>query len=791
MPSFIPNFVARSSLQWKAIVFISVLVVVVSAHLSFYFLRKSGTALTANFQTVGEGLTKTLANKSRAGMLGFDGVEVVQSLLDEVLAQDKNVLYAIVTDKSGAPLAEKFREEGLVVDPKSSLGLALSNRADLARSITNVFGGYQTAGDKKILHVAVPAFDEQARLGSAQIIFSTDSTDAAIREAFITGTALTLVIVLGGLAVTFYACRRAVRPIREMARAASKIAQGDLTQRVNVRSHDEIGVLANTFNHMAESLDDMTRGLEDKVKQRTEALRLQQEQLREVNLELERATQHKSDFVANMSHELRTPLNAVIGFSEVLLEQMFGPLTEKQEEYVNDILSSGRHLLSLINDILDLSKVEAGKMELEPSVFDLRKIIEGSLVMVKERAMNHGIALTAEVGAGLGLVSADERKIKQIIFNLLSNAVKFTPDKGAVKLHGTIVGDEIHIAVTDTGLGVPESEQEKIFQEFHQVSGGNLTAKAEGTGLGLTLCKKFAELHGGRIWVKSVPGQGSTFTLGLPRQKLEVKGGGGVAALEKAEPALASLPPAASVLVFEPDAEMAGLLASQLQEAGFAVEQAGNETDAWDKLTRLRPGAIVMDVLRPRADGWSFLTRLRKDASFKDVPVIAVSVADVEAQPSQAPTDSVIERLHALGLQALSVPGRNTPVRILAIDDDPRTTELLAAALEPVGFEVIKAGSGAEGLEIARQQRPDLIVLDLLMPGMNGFEVIDQLEKARLTDQMPVILFTVKHLSAEEKQRLKGRIAGVAEKGAFNRDAFVSIVGKVLQRAQQFPPTKD
>ena len=785
MPSIIPNFIARGSLQWKAIAFISLLVVVVSAHLSFYFLRESGTARTANFQTIGEGRTRVLANNSRSGLLGLAEDGALQRLVDSVLEEDSTALYAIVTDKDGVPLAEKLHEEEVTIDPKSSLGLALSNRVELARSITNVHGGYQTAGDRKILHIAAPVFEGGTRLGSAQIIFSTESTDAAIRRSLITGACLTLLIVFGGFAVAFYACRRALRPIREMARAASRIAEGDLSQRVKVQSRDEIGVLGDTFNRMAESLDDMTRGLEDKVKQRTEALRLQQEQLRQVNLELERATQHKSDFVANMSHELRTPLNAVIGFSEVLLEQMFGPLTEKQEEYVNDILSSGRHLLSLINDILDLSKVEAGKMELEPSVFDLRKIIEGSLVMIKERAMNHGIALTADVGAGLGLVTADERKIKQVIFNLLSNAVKFTPDKGAVKLHGSIVGDEIHIAVTDTGLGIPEFEQEKIFQEFHQVSGGNLTAKAEGTGLGLTLCKKFAELHGGRIWVRSTPGQGSTFTLGLPRAKLEVKSGPGIAALEAPTPAAvsASPVPAMQVLVFEPDSEMAALLAGQLQEAGYQVQQAGNETEAWAMLTRQRPAAIVMDVLRPRAEGWAFLTRLRKDAAFKDVPLINVSIDASDAQPANADAASVIQRLHALG-----ATGRNTPVRILAIDDDPRTTELLAASLEPVGFEVLKASSGAEGLEMAQRLRPDLIILDLLMPGMTGFEVMDQLEKAHLTDQMPVILFSVKQLSAEEKQRLKGRIAGVAEKGAFNRDAFVSIVGKVLQRA---PRTKD
>jgi signal transduction histidine kinase len=232
---------------------------------------------------------------------------------------------------------------------------------------------------------------------------------------------------------------------------------------------------------------------------------------------LEVANRHKSEFLANMSHELRTPLNAIIGFSEVLLQRMFGELNPKQDEYLQDVLSSGRHLLSLINDILDLSKVEAGRMELELDRFDLPQALQDTLVLVRERAVRHGIDLHLEVDDRLGPLVADERKIKQVLLNLLSNAVKFTPEGGRVEIGAVPTDGGVEISVADTGIGIAAESQELIFEEFRQV-GGDSAHKREGTGLGLTLARKFVELHGGRLWVKSQPGQGSTFTFSVPER---------------------------------------------------------------------------------------------------------------------------------------------------------------------------------------------------------------------------------------------------------------------------------
>jgi signal transduction histidine kinase len=241
-------------------------------------------------------------------------------------------------------------------------------------------------------------------------------------------------------------------------------------------------------------------------------------EIEEKSRQLEITSQHKSEFLANMSHELRTPLNAIIGFSEVLYERMFGEINEKQSEYIRDILESGQHLLSLINDILDLSKIEAGRMELELSEFDLPSIIENTLTLVRERAGRRGITLERTIDERLRSIRADERKVKQVLLNLLSNALKFTPEGGKIDVQATVNDGVAEISVIDTGVGIAPKDQETVFEEFRQV--GTTSKKVEGTGLGLAISRKFVELHGGKIWVRSEVGKGSTFafTLPLPEQ---------------------------------------------------------------------------------------------------------------------------------------------------------------------------------------------------------------------------------------------------------------------------------
>ncbi|MBL0124885.1 MAG: sensor histidine kinase [Betaproteobacteria bacterium] len=319
----------------------------------------------------------------------------------------------------------------------------------------------------------------------------------------------TLGFVLLGLALAFAAsymlARMFAAPILRVQRGAARIGAGDLSARIDLQSGDEIEDLAAEFNKMAGQLEKYTTGLEKMVAEKT--------------AQLELANRHKSEFLANMSHELRTPLNAVIGFSEVLKEQYFGPMNDKQQEYVRDINESGQHLLSLINDILDLSKIEAGRMDLDLTRFNLPAAIDNALVLVRERAHRHNLQLKASISADIGDMVADERKLKQILINLLSNAVKFSHPNGWVLVTASRGTSEVLISVKDTGLGVAHDDQAAIFEEFHQLKTTG-SAKQEGTGLGLALAKRFTELHGGRIWIESELGKGATFTFTLPDREL-------------------------------------------------------------------------------------------------------------------------------------------------------------------------------------------------------------------------------------------------------------------------------
>jgi signal transduction histidine kinase len=340
-----------------------------------------------------------------------------------------------------------------------------------------------------------------------RVVVEQDASEvlAPVYDTLAQTLALLLFMLLASLFVGRFLSNKIVMPIETLDREAQRIASGDFSARATSVSSDEIGKLASTFNNMASQLQSYTTSLEQKVSEKT--------------AQLELANRHKSEFLTNMSHELRTPLNAVIGFSDVLKEQYFGELNAKQQEYVKDINESGQHLLSLINDILDLSKIEAGHMDLDLSEFSLPMALDNAMVLVRERAHRQQLQLRADVAPDVALVTADERKFKQILINLLTNAVKFSYPGGWVEVtvrhDKNINTNAIVITVKDSGLGIAREDQAAIFEEFHQLKSTG-SAKLEGTGLGLSLAKRLVELHGGRIWVESEIGEGAAFSFTLP-----------------------------------------------------------------------------------------------------------------------------------------------------------------------------------------------------------------------------------------------------------------------------------
>lgn len=379
-----------------------------------------------------------------------------------------------------------------------------SDYASIRRALTHVqqldragITGYERArpyvsaarakGDD--LQVLAQDLSFKARAETQALVKTNGGEYVSSRNLFIGVSAASVVLALAlGLLLSW----SLIGPIRRTEARLAQITAGDFTGRLDVSSRDELGSLAANVNRM-------------------------NDELRRVYGELETASRHKSEFLANMSHELRTPLNAIIGFSQVLRQRLFGEINEKQDEYLGDILSSGNHLLSLINDVLDLSKVEAGQVELEVAAFSLREALERGVVMVRERAVKNDVQVSLELAPDVDVVRGDERRLRQVVFNLLSNAVKFTPAGGSVTVTTARVEGELYVSVTDTGPGVAFADQERIFDEFQQTDVG--VQHGEGTGLGLALSKRLVELHGGRIWVESKPGRGSRFVFALPHEE--------------------------------------------------------------------------------------------------------------------------------------------------------------------------------------------------------------------------------------------------------------------------------
>jgi signal transduction histidine kinase len=454
----------------------------------------------------------------RAGPSG--GVVVA----DLTLKLIRDVISGIKVGKAG--LAYAVDSEGnLIIHPDPTLLLRRTNLA----SLPQVNAALRAAGGTMAKQITVGRDPSGGKvLTATQSIPSLGwhvFVEQPLGEAFAplySSIFRTIILLIVGLALACLAslvlARRMVTPIKTLQAGAARIRGGDLDHPIQVRTGDELEALAEEFNRMTAQLRESYADLEKKVQERTRDLNVALAQLEEKGREVEAVSRHKSEFLANMSHELRTPLNAIIGFSEVLREQMFGELNEAQIGYVGDVLEAGQHLLSLINDILDLSKIEAGRMELDLEDVSVPQALNSGLTMHGERADRNGITLTLTVGPEVEMIRADERKVRQVIFNLLSNAVKFTPPGGHVDVSAFAADGMVEVAVADTGPGIAPEDHERIFEEFQQARASSPGSR-EGTGLGLTLARQFIELHGGRLWVESEPGAGSTFRFTLPLEQ--------------------------------------------------------------------------------------------------------------------------------------------------------------------------------------------------------------------------------------------------------------------------------
>lgn len=973
----------RLSLKVKAISFIALIILAVGGILSWRFLAQSEEILTNGLKSRALAYANNLARSSRYGILTEDE-ELLREAVEGALQED-SVLYVRIDNAQGAILAEgstpsaapsaiasfrKITDSGKAADQRPAITYHRHSNIGLYRTfipVETIRRADDRLSSEMVLLGGTPGASLDAaplvvREGSVQILMSSEKAIAEIRRTLLDGILLTLVIVGIAVVVAYFGVGYVIKQLRAMGGAATKIASGDLSQRVPVRSSDEIGQLADAFNDMTSSLSTMTdaqrrrvaelsalhdigvkmsstldperltripldgivqrlqydraiffrydrernvltdgcvadvnadattlalkdiqiplehhsgicaqvaikgdpllirdaaqardrmygpvahamnvrslvaapvkfedrilgvlvveafakelaeadlklvvtlcsqlavamantqsyreiealnQSLEEKVAARTAELQLQQDRLKDVNERLMQATRHKSEFLARMSHELRTPLNAIIGYSEMLIEE-HGPDQSTLVQDLSKIHSSGKHLLSLINDVLDLSKVEAGRMDLYIEDSDIAALVSDVETTARPLVEKNGNRFVVDRPTR-SRIRTDVTKLRQVLLNLLSNAGKFT-EHGTVSLSVSeerIAGARwLIFSVSDTGIGMTPEELGNLFQEFSQAD-VSTSRKYGGTGLGLAISKRFCEMMGGHIEVNSQQGKGTEFVLRLPAEVQQPVHDVDSDIIEQDSSAAR---PQCTVLVIDNDASSREIISRFLSKDGFKTVLAEDGERGLKLARELHPAAITLDILMPGMDGWKILGEMKADPELADIPVIVASILDEKDMGfSLGAADYLtkpIERERLLDLIRRNC-GHRPPGSVMIVEDDDNARAVISRMVAQDGWEVIEATNGQLALQHLRTATdlPLIILLDLIMPVMDGLQFLEELRLEPMWKAIPVVVLTAKVLTEDDHRRLQTNVHKVIEKSRLSRAALLKEMKAVI-----------
>jgi len=752
-------------------------------------------------------ITNQLAQASEYGV--FSGnVQFLRALTGNVLIES-GVEYIAVFDKAGNSIVSvgnisESLEKNAMVD-KAWFTRSKSKKFMVFHAPT-----YQTqlvvgSTDDELMADEEPEYIRSSvNLGYVTVMLSRQATISRQKELIINGLVMALVMLLVTGLFAIYIGNQISEPIIDLTNVVRELEMGNLNARIKSDASGELKILGDGFNSMSTALQASQQNLQNDIDVATSQLRTAMAALEEKNKELEtertlalQANKAKSQFLANMSHELRTPLNAIIGYSEMLREDAIEKIFDDLVPDLGKINGAGNHLLSLINDVLDLSKIEAGKMELYFEHFDVAPVIYDVSATIKPLLDKNNNKIVVECDNDVGAMHADITKLRQGLLNLISNASKFTRDgQVSVKVsrQQQPQGAMLKFSISDTGIGMTEEQLDTLFQPFTQAD-ASTTRKYGGTGLGLTITRHFCEMMGGSIYVSSEQGNGSTFTMHIPEgialinsecdkldvdeeRKIEVR------RIVKEVSEFERREEVSKVLCIDDDPVVRDLLKRFLASEGFDYTGAQNGKEGMELARSMKPDVITLDIMMPEMDGWKVLNELKNDAELSEIPVVIVSmVNDLRKGYAMGAADFLPKPVNwkrlADTIKRTLRKGEDTTV--LLIEDDLDSRNLTRHMLEKEGWKVAEAANGIEGLEQLQQSKPSIILLDLMMPLMDGFEFLEEFNRRSEWQDVPVVILTAADLTQEQITLLQNSVERIIQKNEYDENILCQQVGAFVK----------